>query len=189
MVDLVEDLTPGFACSLTAEEVVKISVAFVTGMGAYSALRVINDVEYVREAVGDFDAAVFHLVEHQPQPGLSKCASHLAVEKLVKAYISQKGGKVKYIHPLQKHFDQAANLGLPTQPKQYLEDVECKPGVRYGEIAVSEEEAIKAHLISLEICEVVAQYVGLALNRKMPVVPEPQVDGMPLSQFLQKYAK
>jgi hypothetical protein len=188
MVDLVEDLTADFARSLTAEEVIKIGAAFVTGMGAYSALRVINDVDYVREAVGDFDAAVFHLMDHQPQPGLSKWASLQAVEKLIKAYIAQKGGTVRFIHSLQRLTDQAITLGLPAPPEQYLADVQCPAGVRYGEVAVSVEEAVKAHLISLELCEVAAQSVGIALNRKMPVIPEPQFDGMSLSQFLQKNA-
>ena len=55
-------------------------------------------------------------------------------------------------------------------------------------VAVSVEEALKSHLISLELCEVAAQCIGIALNRKMPVIPEPQVDGMSLSKFLQKHA-
>jgi hypothetical protein len=188
MVDLVEDLTADFARSLTAEEVIKIGAAFVIGMGAYSALRVINDVDYVREAVGDFDAAVFHLVDHQPQPGLSKWASLQAIEKLTKAYIAQKGGTVRFIHSLQRLTDQAITLGLPAPPEQYLADVQCPAGVRYGEVAVSVEDALKAHLISLELCEGAAQCIGIALNRKMPVIPEPQVDGMALRKFLQKHA-
>ena len=189
MVDLIEDLTPDFACSLTGEEVIKIGVAFVTGMGAYSALGVVSDVEYVREAVGDFDAAVFHLMEHRPQPGLSKWASLQAVEKLIKAYISQRGEAVRRTHSLQGLYDQATSLGHPTAPQQYLTDVQCPAGVRYGEIAVSVEEAVKAHLVSLELCEVTAQCIGQVLNRSLPVIPEPEVDGMPLSEFLQKHVK
>lgn len=187
IVDLVEDFTLDFAHSLNVQEVVKIGVAFVTGMGAYSALRVINDVNYVREALGDFDAAVFHLMERQRQPGLSKWASLQAVEKLLKAYIYQKGGTVKLTHSLQKLSDEATALGLPAPPKQYLEDVQCPAGVRYGEVTVSLEEAVKAHLISLEICEVPARYIGIALKRDMPVVHEPRVDGMLLNRFIQKH--
>lgn len=189
IVDLVADLTPDFAGSLTAEEVVKIGVTFVNGMGAYSALRVVNDVEYVSESVGDFDAAVFHLMEHRPQAGLSKWATLQAVEKLIKAYIAQKGGIVKRTHSLHDLAAQAVTFGLPAPPKQYLDDVQCPAGVRYGEVAVSVEEAVKAHHVSLEMCEVAAQCIGIALNRKMPVVPEPQVDGITLTQFLRKYAK
>lgn len=189
MVDLVEDMTPDLARSLTAEEVIKIGIAVTIGMAAYSALEVIRDVEYVRAAVGDFDAAVAHLVEHRPQPGLSKWASLQAVEKLVKAYISQKGEAVRRTHSLEGLYDQAAKLGLPAPPRQYLADVQCPAGVRYGEVAVSVEEALKAHLVSLELGDVAAQCIGRVLNRGMPRIPEPQVDGMPLGEFLRKYAR
>lgn len=189
MVDMVEDMTPNLARSLTAEEVIKLGIAFTTGMAAYSALDVIRDVEYVREAVGDFDAAVAHLVEHRPHPGLSKWASLQAVEKLVKAYISQKGEAVRRTHSLEGLYDQAARLGLPAPPRQYLADVQCPAGVRYGEVAVSVEEAVKAHLVSLELGDVAAQCIGRVLNRTMPHIPEPQVDGMPLDEFLRKYAR
>lgn len=189
IIDLVEDMTPDLARSLTGEEVLKIGIGFVMGMGVYSALRVVSDVEYVREAVGDFDTAVFLLMEHQPQPGSSKWASLQAIEKLIKAYISQKGEAVKRTHSLQGLYDQAGRLGLPVPPQQYLTDVQCPAGVRYGEVAVSVEEAVKAHLLSLELCEVAAQCIGQVLNRSMPVVPEPKVDGMPLDEFLQKHVR
>lgn len=189
MVDMIEDMTPDLACSLTAEEVIKIGIAFTTGMAAYSALDVIRDVEYVREAVGDFDAAVAHLVEHRPQPGLSKWASLQAVEKLVKAYISKKGETVRRTHSLEGLYGQAARLGLPVPPQQYLVDVQCPAGVRYGEVTVSVEEALKAHIVSLELGDVVAQCIGQVLNRSMPRIPELQVDGMPLGEFLRRYAR
>ena len=54
---------------------------------------------------------------------------------------------------------------------------------------VSVEQAVTAHLISLEMCEVAAQGIGKAMNRDMPKNPEPRVDGMPMSQFLRKHAK
>ncbi len=152
-------------------------------------MRVISDEDYVREAIGDFEAAVFHLMEHRPQPGLSKWASLQAVEKLLKAFITKKGEQVKRDHSLQGHFEQAEQLGLPKPPQQYILDVQCSAGVRYGEVAVSVGEAVKAHLLSLEICEVAAQYIGRVLNRSLPVIPEPKVDGMPLSEFVQKHVK
>jgi hypothetical protein len=189
MVDMVEDMTPDLARSLTAEEVIKLGIAFTTGMAAYSALEVIRDLEYVREAVGDFDAAVAHLVEHRPQLGLSKWASLQAVEKLVKAYISQKGEAVRRTHSLEGLYDQAARLGLLTPPPPYLAAVQCPAGVRYGEVVVSVDEAVKAHLVSLELGDVAAQCIGRVLTRSMPHIPEPQVDGMPLGEFLRRYAR
>jgi HEPN domain-containing protein len=187
LLDLVEDLTPDFACSLTAEEAIQISVSFVNGMGAYSALREVDDVKYVREVVGDFDAAVFHLIEHSPQPGLSKWASLQTVEKMLKAYIATKGGSVEFIHILQKLANEAVKLGLPEPPKEYIEAVQCPAGVRYGQIPVSIDDALKAHQISLNLCEGIARAIGKAMNRQMPIVSEPIFDGMTLSEFIKKY--
>jgi len=189
VLDLIEDMTPALANSLMAEEVVRIGIASVAGMAIYLTLHAIVDVEYVREALGDFDAAVLHLMEHRPQPGLSKWASLQATEKIVKAYISQSGGKVKYIHSLPDLYSEATNLGLPQPPPGHVDLVQCLAGVRYGQVVVSLDEATRAHVVSLELCEVAARCVGNILKRKLPVIPEPQIDGMPLAQFLRKYSK
>lgn len=187
ILDSINNLTPALAESLNAEEVIKISVAFVLGMGAYTALEAIKDIEFIREVIGDFDASVAHLLTPNPQAGLSKWASLQVVEKLYKAYISQKGEFIIRTHSLQKLCKHAEQLGLPSPPQDYIDFVQCPAGVRYGEISVSLEESLKAHLVSLEICGFVAQHIGKVLNRKMPVIPEMQMDGMPFSQFCKKY--
>ncbi|MEG3435738.1 HEPN domain-containing protein [Pannus brasiliensis CCIBt3594] len=189
IINFVEDLTLDFASSLSTEEFIKIYVAFMSGMGAYLSLKAIQDIDYINEANGDFNAAVFHLMEHRSQPGLSKWSSLQAVEKLLKSYIALQGGSIKRTHSLRELSNQAKNLGLPEIPQQYIEDIQCLAGVRYGEITVLINDAVKAHLLSLEICEVVAQCIGKNLNRDMPVVPELEFDGMPLHEFLQEHAK
>ena len=172
ILDSIENATSALAQSINTEEAIKITIAFTVGMGAYTALDSIKDIEYIREVIGDFHASVSHLMAHESQPGLSKWASLQAVEKLYKAYISQQGEDVKRTHSLQKLCDQATDLGLPSLPKQCINDVQCSAGVRYGEISVSVEDAVKAHLVSLEICEFVAQHIGKHLGRKMPVILE-----------------
>lgn len=187
--DLIDDFTADLARSLMAAEVVRIGAVFASAMGAYTALHAVGDVQFVSEALGDLDAAVRHMMEHNPQLGLSKWASLQATEKLLKAYIVQKGGKVKRHHSLKEHAEAAAKLGFPPPPEQYIKDVQCSAGVRYGEVAVSVDEAVKAHLVSLEICEVAAQCIGAILNRYVPKNSEPLVDGMPMREFLQKHAR
>lgn len=189
ILDSIEDLTINFAKSLNAEEVIKITAAFISGMGAYMSLEAISDLDYVNEATGDLDAAVSHLTSNRPQAGLSKWASLQAVEKLVKAYISQKGEKIKRTHSLNRLFEQAKELGLIVPPQMYIDDVQCSAGVRYGETPVSVEDAVKAHLVSLEICEVTSQCIGKLLNKSMPSIPEPLIDGIPLTQFCSKHMK
>ncbi len=189
ILDSIEDLTANFAQSLNAEEVIKITAAFISGMRAYKSLEAIKDLDYVNEATGDLDAAVSHLTSNRPQPGLSKWASLQAVEKLVKAYISQKGEKIKRTHSLNTLFGQAKELGLIVPPQIYIDDVQCSADVRYGETPVCIEDAVKAHLVSLQICEVTAQCIGKFLNKNMPSIPEPLIDGIPLTQFCSKHMK
>lgn len=188
-VDLIDDFTVDLARSLTATEVVKIGAAFASAMGAYTTLQAVRDVQFVSEALGDLDAAVRHMMEHMPQAGLSKWASLQAVEKLLKAYIVLKGGTVERHHSLREHGEAAVELGFPPPPEQYIKDVQCSAGVRYGEVAVSVAEAVKAHLVSLEICEVAAQCIGAILNRYVPKSSEPLFDGIPMREFLQEHAK
>ncbi len=188
VLDLIEDFTADLARSLTAEEVVKIGLSHVSAMGAFIALHAINDVRFVSEALGDLDAAVSHLTEHKPQTGLSKWAGLQAVEKLLKAYIASRGGAIQRHHRLKDHVADAVKQGLPQPPKQYIEDLQCPAGVRYGEVQVSVEEAGLAHMISLEMCEVAAQSIGQVLGRDMPKSPLPTIDGMPATEFLKKHA-
>jgi len=186
ILDLLENLTPDLAQSLSFEEFVKINVSFLLGLGAYLSFEVIKNVSYIREAKGDLDASVFHLMGHQPQMGLSKWASLQAVEKVIKAYISLKGETIPQTHELGKLCTQAERLGIPRPHKKFLDILQCPAKVRYGEISVSIEEAVKAHHVSLEICEYIARYIGIELKCEMPIIPELQVNGIPLSQFLQK---
>ncbi|HEX4054687.1 MAG TPA: hypothetical protein VHX86_10520 [Tepidisphaeraceae bacterium] len=191
VVDLINGFTADLARSLTAEEVVKIGLAHALAMSAYVALHAVSDVQFVNEVQGDLDAAVSHLVEHKSQPGLSKWASLQAVEKILKAYIVTKDKTIdvkKIGHKLEELAATAVKMGLPAIPNGYISDVQCPAGVRYGEIAVSVEEAGIAHLISLEVCEVAAQSIGIALNRKVPKNPQPLIDGIPAEDFLKRHA-
>jgi hypothetical protein len=190
VVDLINGFTADLARSLTAEEVVKIGLAHASAMGTYIALHAVRDVPFVNEAQGDLDAAVSHLVDHQSQPGLSKWASLQAVEKLLKAFIITKDKTVnlkKIGHKLEYLAEAAVKLGLPAIPDGYIGDVQCPAGVRYGEVAVSVEEAGTAHLVSLEVCQVAAQSIGIALNRKVPMTPQPRIDGIPARDFLRRH--
>lgn len=189
VIDLIDDLTADLAHSLTGEEVVRIGLAHASAMGAYVALHAIGDVQFVNEALGDLDAAVRHLMEHKPQAGLSKWASLQAVEKLLKAYVVAKGGSVQRHHRLDGHVADAVKRGLPSPPTQYIMDLQCPAGVRYGENDVSVEEAGIAHLISLEVCEVAARSIGQALGRDLPKCPETMIDGMLAKEFLKRHAR
>lgn len=184
ILDLIDGFTADMAASLTGEEAVKIVAAFSTGSGAFLALQSLKDVHFVGEATGDLHAAANHLLCAPQQLGLSRWASLQAVEKLWKAYIKSAGDTVKTHHKLEAHAQQAAKLGLPMPPPKYINAVQCPASVRYGEVPVTVEEAVKGHLVSLEMCEVAAQSIGRLLKRPVPRSSEPLVDGVPLTRFV-----
>lgn len=187
ILDLIENMTVHMAHSITGEEVIKLGAASVVGMGNFTVLNEVSDVPLVREALGDYDAAVMHLVESRKNAGLSKWASLQATEKLLKAFIQTKGQIYSETHSIKKLVKQAINLGLPTPLQGYVESVECGAGVRYGEIPVTKREAAIAHMVSLEMGEVAARCIGKHLGRKLTAVSEPTIDGEPMKQFLARH--
>lgn len=184
VLDLIDGFTADMAASLTAEEAIRSVAAFSTGYGAFSALQSLENVPFVDEATGDLHAAATHLLSAPQQLGLSRWASLQAVEKLWKAYIKVAGDVVKTHHNLKEHAQQASKLGLLMPPPEYIADVQCSAGVRYGEVPVAVKETVKAHLISLEMCKFAAQSIGRLLKRSVPRNPEPLVNGVPLTQFV-----
>ena len=49
----------------------------------------------------------------------------------------------------------AEGHGLRSDVRRFLPLIQCTPGVRYGEVAVSETEAFAAHNASLEVMRIV----------------------------------
>ncbi|MDQ3813016.1 MAG: HEPN domain-containing protein [Armatimonadota bacterium] len=184
ILDMVEGMTPHMVQSVKAEEGIKLGAAMTQGIATFSVLRALEDVPLVPEVLGDLDAAVMHLVAIESHPGLSKWASLQACEKMVKAFLRQKGQVVKNSHNLDKLFKHAVNQGVPQPSSHYLDAVRCLPDVRYGRIPVKPLEANLSHLVSLELCEAVGRAIGKVLKRSLPIVSEPQVDGIPMRQFL-----
>lgn len=188
VLDLIDGFTADLALSLTAEEVVKIGLVHSTAMAAYVSLDAIKDVKFVTEAIGDLLASVNHLIDPRQQTGLSKWASLQAAEKLFKAYIATKGEVFKQTHDLSKLSSHAERLGMTATPQRYIDDLQCAASVRYGDPPVATQDAMLAHHISLEICDVAAKSIGLAKGRSMPMTPMPMIDGMPAAEFLAKHA-
>ncbi|MDQ3813015.1 MAG: HEPN domain-containing protein, partial [Armatimonadota bacterium] len=138
--------------------------------------------------------SVHHLMEHFPQSGLSKWASLQAVEKTVKAFVRENDTNAKFGHDLAELFSVANKWGLPKPPQELITIVQCSLGVRYNEPPVSVEEAVRAHLVSLELTGVAARHIGELLGRSLPEVPKLMVEGviagrryqLPLGEFIQK---
>jgi SEC-C motif/HEPN domain len=161
VLDLIDDFTEEYAKSLTKDELAALFNQFQLGFAAMNEIESISETELVKEAIGDIDASVAHLFANQPQFGLSKWASLQATEKIIKAFISQKGEKYKTTHKLEELASHAESLGLNEIPRPLLDMVQCTPGVRYGDPAVSLSEAVAAHHLALDLCLGVASQIFL----------------------------
>ena len=187
VVDLVEHMTPSLAHSLTPTEVLHMGAVLVSALGVFNAIRVLKEKPLIMDALGDYDAATLHLVANRKHPGLSQWASSQAVEKMLKAFLQACEVDYGRTHNLSDLFSLAQQEGLPAPPEPYIKDVSCSAGVRYGTVPVSTEQALRAHLVSMELGECIAGHIGLKLNIKTPRVSQPMIDDIPMQQWLKDH--
>jgi hypothetical protein len=151
VLDSIVGLTDGFAKALTSEECETILEGFLVGRTAYSRLSGSSRDGLLALVRGDLDAAVAHLTGNFSQTGLSQWASLQATEKVLKHYLETLVGSYKHGHKLVDLESQAVAAGLPPLDPTWLPAIQCPAGVRYGEICVSVEQAVAAHLASLRV--------------------------------------
>ncbi len=51
---------------------------------------------------------------------------------------------------------EAEKFGLPPLSQSLIDCIQCPPSVRYGEIPVTLDEAVKAHQVSIQVCAYIA---------------------------------
>jgi hypothetical protein len=151
ILDAAVELPDGLAKSLSADERKQMLEAFMAGWNAHYALREIRSIGMVEEVRSDLAAAVTHLMAHPPHPGQAKWSALQASEKMLKTYVSERGGSFGFTHKLAD-LDQAAQaVGLPSMNPAWVADTQCPAGVRYGDVPVTLEEAVTAHQAALRI--------------------------------------
>jgi hypothetical protein len=152
-------LTSELARSLTRQEMLCLSKFYVNSLEAIQRLSEIRSEPFISEARSDLNSAVENIIQIHPSYGQSKWSSLQFVEKLFKSYLKIKNGPFPKIHDLNKLASLAINKGLPSFNLSLLDDIQCDPGVRYGDIPVTQEEAIKAHHASLKICSLLVHII------------------------------
>jgi hypothetical protein len=152
----IEGLTAALAQTLTPGHRTELLRLFQMGCTAHAEIRVKRDVELVEEALGDLQESVARLFDVTPRCGTSKWASLQAAEKMLKAYIKQRGQKFPYIHGLACLAGLAEAHGLPVLPRDVLVEIQCEPGVRYADSSITTPEAVRAQHLSLQLCAAVA---------------------------------
>lgn len=156
VLDAAVELPDGLARSLSADERKEMLEAFGAGWTAHYSLREIRSIGMVEEVQSDLSATVTHLMAHPPHPGQAKWSALQAAEKMLKTYIAERGGSFGFNHKLAILEQAAQALGLPAMIPSWIVDTQCPAGVRYGEVPVSLEEAVKAHHASLRIVRHIA---------------------------------
>jgi hypothetical protein len=157
VLNCIEELTENYALTLSMAEQLELFELFRFGSDAYQDINRLKGITFIKEAKGDIDASIKHLFDNPPQYGLSKWASLQAVEKFIKGYLAQKSASVPLSHNLQALATAAESHGLPAIPSAQLAKVQCGAGVRYGQIAVTKEEALEAHHSAVAVCAAVAK--------------------------------
>jgi hypothetical protein len=152
----VQELTPARVQSMTANECNEVVAIFGKAAVAWSNLASVKFQDFVSEAKADLETSVEHLLSKSPQLGLSRWASLQAVEKLLKAYIKERGGRVRPIHKLADLAGDAEGMGLGAIDRTVLARIQCSAGVRYGEDSSTMQEAVAAHWAASQVSSDIA---------------------------------
>jgi hypothetical protein len=153
---LISGMTQPYFGSLTPIERDLLLESFSRSEILLARISDVDTPDFIAEARADIRMSVEQMMLPNPQFGPSKWASLQAVEKFLKAYISQKGSEPERIHILSELAATAESLGLRTVGKPSLELVQCSPAVRYQSSLVTKEEAVSAHQAAILICAGIA---------------------------------
>jgi hypothetical protein len=149
---LVDGLTSALVTTMPMEERNGLVSWFGSAMVAGSDIGSAGTPPLISEAKGDLAASVDHLFSRPTQFGLSRWASLQAVEKLFKAFIHERGGKIARIHVLDDLAKDAEALGLAAVDRKVITRVQCSAGVRYGSETSTLSQAFEAHCAAMNIC-------------------------------------
>ncbi len=152
VLEWIKDATPALLYSLDEKELDDLAEVIIE---PYEMFNNINSLSLPRELTVDLDTAVYYLISPIPECGLSKWSSLQAAEKTIKGFIRLKGETPPKTHILNTLLNQAERLGLPKLDSSLVNNVQCKPDVRYDE-PVELSDAVNAYQSSVKICHQVA---------------------------------
>lgn len=150
IIQLVEHMTPAKAARLSDTDLKAAEEAFIVGLWASYTLETTAHA-LMTSAQADVATAVTALLDRHDRSGQSKWASLQAAEKTLKAAIALKGGDFPFTHDLARLASLLSELGIVIEIKPLLAAIQCTPGIRYGEEACSQAEALAAHHASLAL--------------------------------------
>lgn len=137
------DITKEVALSLSNQEKFGLLQEYMFGLNAVQSLRRCNDAPYMDQAKNDYDVAVSNIFNKYPNYNNSKWASLQLSEKTMKSKLQMSGVKYKQNHNLSELCKKLNHIGIKIDEK-IIKNIQCKAGVRYGEISVTRMEAVTA---------------------------------------------
>lgn len=150
IIELVEHMTPTKAAQLSDDDLRAAERAFITALWASYTLEA-TPHPLMDSARADVATAVTALMHRGGRFGESKWASLQAAEKTLKAAIALQGETFPYSHNLTKLAARLIEVGVHVTVQPLVDAIQCTPGIRYGDEACSEAEAVAAHQASLEL--------------------------------------
>ncbi len=168
---LIEGLTYSVAATLSDSDLKSILEYFIFASKTMSSFRVIKDLTYKAEAETNLRMAVANLLNQvSPQYGQSKWDSLQFTEKIMKGFIIDWGKKEPpHTHELLVLNTILDQNTLPKIPEYLLNNIQCKPAVRYERSLVNLDECINAHYSSLKVLSILLG-VEQEKNSNTPII-------------------
>ncbi len=143
VIDSIRGMTRVLAKDTTKNESKRIVQWFVLAMDVYEFLSSMRDNNLLMQARSDLLTSVQHIDSQLGVYGQSKWSSLQTCEKFLKALISSQGNTFQKHHNLSKL---ATLAGLTSSDdSRYIQNIQCSPGIRYGEEQTDIEAAVLAH--------------------------------------------
>jgi hypothetical protein len=170
VVGLPESIVP----RLGANDLREVVGLFATEWHSLTWLNRARNHALVRSAMADFHASVRHLTARPAELGQSRWASQQGLEKMLKSCLEHsvgkypKGGKDAHnLFRLAELVGEATGFRLPDVA---LREVDCKPGIRYGEEPTgSLSDVVRRSRIALAVSGVLAAF----LCQHLPLMDTP----------------
>lgn len=156
LLTMVEGLTKTIAKELDAQELECLCMRYGSALNAIMNYEKIG-LPYEREALTDLETAVDSFFYKHKQYGQSKWHSLQFAEKLLKGVIVKCGKTPPFTHKLKDLSKLIHDVSGIQITSEMLEEIECKPEVRYSSDIVSAREAFRAHDASLDLLKEVIE--------------------------------
>jgi len=137
----VENMTFDMANSLSPIEKQAILSDYMFGLNAVQSLRSIERAPFMEQAANDYDVSVSNIFHKYPDYNNSKWATLQFAEKSMKSQLQLNDVKFGFNHDLSGLAKSLKSIGINI-PQQIIDNIQCKPAVRYGEIKVTRNEAV-----------------------------------------------